>query len=295
MISISRQTSVEEGTVRMTRSKSFDGTNPVLYLIATPIGNLKEMSPRALEVINEIDIIAAEDTRNAFSLLANYGIKKELFSLREHNEIEASKNLLAKIKAGKKVAYMSDAGYPCISDPGYLLVQEMIKNDISVSTISGSSAFINALVASGLETKHFFFYGFLSAKENEAKEELESLKSFKNTIIFYEAPHRIMKTLTLLREVLGNRYVCLARELTKMNEEYIRGSLDELLQIDASTIKGEIVLIVEGNKEEKVIDDKQITDRVAYFVKLGLSQKDAINVVAEEFGINKNYVKKLVF
>ena len=279
----------------MTRSKSFDGTNPVLYLIATPIGNLKEMSPRALEVINEIDIIAAEDTRNAFSLLANYGIKKELFSLREHNEIEASKNLLAKIKAGKKVAYMSDAGYPCISDPGYLLVQEMIKNDISVSTISGSSAFINALVASGLETKHFFFYGFLSAKENEAKEELESLKSFKNTIIFYEAPHRIMKTLTLLREVLGNRYVCLARELTKMNEEYIRGSLDELLQIDASTIKGEIVLIVEGNKEEKVIDDKQITDRVAYFVKLGLSQKDAINVVAEEFEINKNYVKKLVF
>ena len=295
MISISRQTSVEEGTVRMTRSKSFDGTNPVLYLIATPIGNLKEMSPRALEVINEIDIIAAEDTRNAFSLLANYGIKKELFSLREHNEIEASKNLLAKIKAGKKVAYMSDAGYPCISDPGYLLVQEMIKNDISVSTISGSSAFINALVASGLETKHFFFYGFLSAKENEAKEELESLKSFKNTIIFYEAPHRIMKTLTLLREVLGNRYVCLARELTKMNEEYIRGSLDELLQIDASTIKGEIVLIVEGNKEEKVIDDKQITDRVAYFVKLGLSQKDAINVVAEEFEVNKNYVKKLVF
>ena len=295
MISINRQTSIEEGTVRMTRSKSFDGTNPVLYLIATPIGNLKEMSPRALEVINEIDIIAAEDTRNAFSLLANYGIKKELFSLREHNEIEASKNLLAKIKAGKKVAYMSDAGYPCISDPGYLLVQEMIKNDISVSTISGSSAFINALVASGLETKHFFFYGFLSAKENEAKEELESLKSFKNTIIFYEAPHRIMKTLTLLREVLGNRYVCLARELTKMNEEYIRGSLDELLQIDASTIKGEIVLIVEGNKEEKVIDDKQIIDRVAYFVKLGLSQKDAINVVAEEFEINKNYVKKLVF
>ena len=295
MILINRQTSIEEGTVRMTRSKSFDGTNPVLYLIATPIGNLKEMSPRALEVINEMDIVAAEDTRNAFSLLANYGIKKELFSLREHNEIEASKNLLAKIKAGKKVAYMSDAGYPCISDPGYLLVQEMIKNDISVSTISGSSAFINALVASGLETKHFFFYGFLSAKENEAKEELESLKSFKNTIIFYEAPHRIMKTLTLLREVLGNRCVCLARELTKMNEEYIRGSLDELLQIDTSTIKGEIVLIVEGNKEEKVIDDKQIIDRVAYFVKLGLSQKDAINVVAEEFEINKNYVKKLVF
>ena len=158
----------------MTRKKAFVNNKEILYLIATPIGNLKEMSPRALEVINEMDIIAAEDTRNAFSLLANYGIKKELFSLREHNEVEASKHLLNKIKEGKKVAYMSDAGYPCISDPGYLLVQEMIKNDVAVSTISGSSAFINALVASGLETKHFYFYGFLPAKENEAKEEIFS-------------------------------------------------------------------------------------------------------------------------
>ena len=295
MISINKLTSIEERTVRMTRNKSFNGASPILYLIATPIGNLKEISPRALEVINEMDIIAAEDTRNAFSLLANYGIKKELYSLREHNEVEASKHLLEKIKAGKKVAYMSDAGYPCISDPGHLLVQEMIKNDIAVSTISGSSAFINALVASGLETKHFFFYGFLSPKENEAKEELEAFKNLRDTIILYEAPHRIMKTLKTLREVLGNRYICLARELTKLNEEYIRGNLDELLQIDEATIKGEIVLIIEGNKEEVLINDEEIKDRVAYFTKLGLSQKDAIGVVADEFKINKNYVKKLVF
>lgn len=279
----------------MTRRKTFNGQQPILYLIATPIGNLKEMSPRALEIISEMDIIAAEDTRNAFSLLANYGIKKELFSLREHNEIEASKKLLEKINEGKKVAYMSDAGYPCISDPGYILVQEMIKNDIAVSTVSGSSAFINALVASGLEIKHFFFYGFLSAKENEAREEILSLKDRKETIILYEAPHRILKTLNILREGLGNRQVCLSRELTKINEEYIRGSLDELCELDESTIKGEIVLIVEGNKEETQIDDNKITARVAYFVKLGLSQKDAINVVAEEFNINKNYIKKLVF
>ena len=279
----------------MTRNKSFNGASPVLYLIATPIGNLKEMSPRALEVINEMDIIAAEDTRNAFSLLANYGIKKELYSLREHNEVEASKHLIEKIQAGKKVAYMSDAGYPCISDPGQLLAKLAIENGIAVSTVSGSSAFINALVASGLETKHFFFYGFLSPKENEAKEELEGLKDLKDTIILYEAPHRIMKTLNLLREVLGNRYVCLARELTKLNEEYIRGNLDELLQIDEATIKGEIVLIIEGNKQEAVINDDEIKDRVAYFTKLGLSQKDAIGVVADEFKINKNYVKKLVF
>ena len=279
----------------MTRNKPFNNTAPVLYLIATPIGNLKEMSPRALEIIAEMDIIAAEDTRNSFSLLNNFGIKKEMFSLREHNEVEASKHLLEMIKQGKKVAYMSDAGYPGISDPGYLLVQEMIKNDIAVSTISGSCAFINALVASGLDTKHFYFYGFLPAKENEAKEELLELKARKETIIFYEAPHRIMKTLSLLKEVLGNRYVCLARELTKINEEYIRGNLDELLELDESSIKGEIVLIVEGNKEESAIDDKEIVSRVDYFVKLGLSQKDAISVVAEEFNINKNYIKKLIF
>lgn len=279
----------------MTRSKTFNNNAPVLYLIATPIGNLKEMSPRALETIEQMDIIAAEDTRNAFSLLANYGIKKELFSLREHNEIEASKKLLEKINNGKKVAYMSDAGYPCISDPGYLLVQEMINNGVNVSTISGSSAFINALVASGLETKHFYFYGFLPAKESEAKVELEQLKDIKETIIFYEAPHRIMKTLNLLKDGLGNRYVCLARELTKINEEYIRGTLAELIKLDEATIKGEIVLIVEGNKDEKVINDDEIVARINYFIDLGLSQKDAINVVADEYKINKNYVKKLMF
>ena len=279
----------------MNRSKSFDGKRPTLYLIATPIGNLKEMSPRALEVISEADIIAAEDTRNAFSLLANFNIKKELFSLREHNEVEASKHLLEKIKEGKKVAYMSDAGYPGISDPGFLLVQEMIKNNINVSTVSGSSAFINALVASGLDTKHFYFYGFLPAKESEAKEEILSLKDKKETLIFYEAPHRIGKTLNLLREGLGNRDVCLARELTKINEEYIRGTLDELVELDESSIKGEIVLIVAGNKEEKIVDDEKIKARVEYFIKLGLSQKDAINVVSEEYDVNKNYIKKLVF
>lgn len=279
----------------MTRSKPFNGSKPVLYLIATPIGNLKEMSPRALEVIAEMDIIAAEDTRNSFSLLNNYGIKKEMFSLREHNEIEASKHLLEKIKEGKKVAYMSDAGYPGISDPGYLLVKEMIANDIAVSTVSGSCAFINALVASGLDTKHFYFYGFLPAKENEAKAEIELIKDKKETLILYEAPHRIMKTLSLLKDVLGDRQICLARELTKINEEYIRGTLSELLTLDENTIKGEIVLIIEGNNQEITISDEKIKARVDYFVKLGLSQKDAIAVTNEEYGVNKNYIKKLVF
>ena len=279
----------------MKRNKSFDGKRPTLYLVATPIGNLKEMSPRALEVISEMDIIAAEDTRNAFSLLANFNIKKELFSLREHNEVEASKHLYEKICEGKKVAYMSDAGYPGISDPGYLLVKEMIQKDVNISTISGPSAFINALVASGIETKHFYFHGFLPAKESEAKEEILSLKDKPETLIFYEAPHRIIKTLNLLRECLGNREICLARELTKINEEYIRGSLDELSEIDESTLKGEMVLVVSGNKDGKAVDDEKIKARISYFIKLGLSQKDAINVVSEEFNVNKNYIKKLVF
>lgn len=279
----------------MKRNKSFDKNNQLLYLVATPIGNLKEFSSRAIEVVQEADIVAAEDTRNAHDLLSKFNIKKELFSLREHNEKEASQYVINAIKNGKKVVYMSDAGYPGISDPGSLLVKELIANDIAVSTVSGSSAFINALVASGLDTRHFFFYGFLSAKDNEAKEEISNLKAFKNTLIFYEAPHRIIRTLELLNQGLGNRDACLARELTKLNEEYIRGTLEELTKIDEFTLKGEMVLIVDGNKEEKAVDDEQIIARVAYFTKLGLTQKDAINVVSEEFSINKNYVKKLLF
>ncbi len=279
----------------MKRNKSFTDNKPLLYLVATPIGNLKEFSSRAIEIVNECDVVAAEDTRNAYDLLNKFGIKKELYSLREHNEKEASQHVVDLINNGKKVVYMSDAGYPGISDPGNLLVKEMLANDIAVSTISGSSAFINALVASGLSSKHFYFYGFLSPKDNEAKEEINSLKDFRNTLIFYEAPHRIIRTINLLKDGLGNREVCLARELTKINEEYIRGTLDELSQLEEDTLKGEMVIIVDGNKEETMISDDEITARVAYFTKLGLSQKDAINVVSEEFKINKNYIKKLLF
>lgn len=277
----------------MKRSKSFDGSKPLLYLVATPIGNLSEMSKRAIDVLNEMDIVAAEDTRNTSMLLHNYGIKKEYFSLREHNENEASAYIIQQLKNGKKVAYVSDAGYPGISDPGYLLVCNALKEDIAVSTVCGSSAFINALVASGLPTNHFYFYGFLPAKDSEAKSELKELKQRKETVIFYEAPHRVMKTLNLLLEELGNREVVLARELTKLNEEYIRGTLEELVSIDESTLKGEMVLIVSGNKEESQIDDEFLIKRVGYLVSKGLSNRDAVELVAEDTGINKNYIKKL--
>lgn len=279
----------------MKRIKSFDNSYKVLYLIATPIGNLGEFSPRAIEVINEMDIVAAEDTRNTGDLLHKFNIKKPLVSLREHNEVEASLNLISQIKSGKKVCYMSDAGYPGISDPGYILVKLCLENDIAVSTISGSSAFINALVRSGLETSHFYFHGFLSAKENEAKEELEALKDKKETLIFYESPHRIIKTLKLLLGALGDRKVSLQRELTKINEENIIGNLSELVNLDESTLKGEMVIIIEGNKEESSsINDEKIIELVNSLISKGLSKKDAIDFISETFEIRKNHIKDII-
>ena len=279
----------------MNRNKNFQDNKPLLYLIATPIGNLKEISERALETIKEMDIIAAEDTRNTFSLLSHYGIKKDLFSLREHNEIEASNHLISLLKQGKKIAYVSDAGYPGISDPGYLLVRTALENDINVSTISGSSAFINALVASGLPTDHFYFYGFLSKKGNEARRALENLKNREETLIFYESPHQIKETIDLLYETLGNREVTLARELTKINEEYIRGSLEELTKVDPSSIKGEIVIIVSGaSQKELEISDEKIIERINYYLDKGVSKKAVIEIIVDEVHVRKNNVYKLV-
>lgn len=279
----------------MKRIKSFDNSHKLLYLIATPIGNLGEFSSRAIEVINKMDIIAAEDTRNTGDLLHKFNIKKPLVSLREHNEVEASLNLINQIKAGKKVAYMSDAGYPGISDPGYILTKLCLENDIAVSTISGSSAFINALVRSGLDTSHFYFHGFLSSKENEAKEELEGLKNKKETLIFYESPHRILKTLNLLYEVLGDRKVSLQRELTKINEENIIGTLFELTKLEESTLKGEMVIVIEGNKNnDDAISDDKIIKLVNSLVAIGLSKKDAIEFVSEVTKVRKNHIKDII-
>ena len=276
----------------MKRNKSFDGSN-VLYLVATPIGNLKEFTSRAIEVISDADLVAAEDTRNTYKLLANFGLKKQLFSLREHNEKEAANHIIKLIKDGKKVVYVSDAGYPGISDPGFILVREAINNDINVSTVCGSSAFINALVSSGLQTDHFYFHGFLSAKESAAKQELELLKAKRETIIFYESPHRMKQTLFIMFDVLGDRNAVIARELTKVNEEYIRGTLSEFKDIDELSLKGEMVVLVEGNTKEEGLSDNEISAKVEYFMKKGLSKKDSIQVVSELYSVNKNKIKEL--
>ena len=278
----------------MKRNKSFDQSSPLLYLVATPIGNLGEMSKRALDVLQEMDVVAAEDTRNTHMLLSQYGINKELFSLREHNENEASMHLISLMKKGKKVAYVSDAGYPGISDPGYLLVKNAIKEGIAVSTVSGSSAFINALVASGLPTDHFYFYGFLSKIGSEAKTALEQLIKREETLIFYESPHHIEETIKLMNEVFGNREAVIARELTKLNEEYIRGTLDELVELDFSTLKGEMVVIVSGNNgNDNEISDEAIIKRLEFCLSKGISKKAAIEIVSDELKQPKNKVYKI--
>lgn len=278
----------------MKRSKSFESENNLLYLVATPIGNMSEVSERTISILSGVDVVAAEDTRNTGSLLSKLGINKELFSLREHNENEASEHVIQLIKSGKKVAYVSDAGYPGISDPGYLLVQNALREDIRVSTVSGPCAFINALVASGLETNHFYFHGFLPAKDGEAKKELEQLKERKETLIFYESPHRINRMLVNLNDVLGNRKAVIARELTKINEEYIRGRLLELIEIDESTLKGEMVVLVEGNKDRPIVNEQKIRERVGYYMERGYSKKDATEIVSQELDVPKNQIKKLV-
>ncbi len=277
------------------RSQNFNSDKPLLYLVATPIGNLSEMSPRAIETLQNADIIACEDTRVTGKLLSFFNIKKPLVSLREHNEVSEAGKLIARILAGEKVAYASDAGYPCISDPGAKLVQLALQNGINVSTISGPNAGLNALVASGLDTSHFYFHGFLNAKESVARNELQEMIKRKETIILYEAPHRIMKTLIMLFEILGDRQVCLARELTKQHEEFIRGPLSELVELDPTTLKGEMVLIVEGRKDEVKPDlnNEEIYQMVKNFVGMGMSTKDAIKRVSEITEISKNQVYKI--
>ena len=277
------------------RDLNFDSKKPLLYLVATPIGNMKEVSERTLETLKEVDLIACEDTRVTGKFLSMLGLSKPLVSLREHNEVSASNEVVAKILAGIKVAYMSDAGYPCISDPGSRLVKLALQNDINITAISGPNAALNALVASGLCEDHFYFHGFLDAKESVKLEELRKLANREETLIFYEAPHRIQKTLNAMFTIFGNRKACIARELTKKHEEFIRGGLEELSRIDPETLKGEMVIVVEGSLGEikPDINNDEIIQMVKNLVNMGLTTKDAIKKVAETTNVNKNYIYKI--
>ena len=263
-----------------------------LFLVATPIGNLNEVSNRTLDTLRNVDVIACEDTRNTIKLLSHFDIHTKMITYHNFNEEESSKGIIKLLTEGNDVALVSDAGYPLISDPGYLLVNEVIENGFNIVTVSGPNAALNGLVASGLETNHYLFYGFLNSKSSQARKELEELKLFPYTIVFYEAPHRIEKTLKLMNEVLGDRKACLARELTKLHEQYHRGTLSQLCELH--DLKGEMVLIVEGyKKKEEEINLDSVLDEIDNLISSGMKTKSAINEASKKYDLSKNNLYNL--
>ena len=279
----------------MNRQKSFENEKPTLYLVPTPIGNLNEMTPRAIDILNSVDVIACEDTRNSGQLLKHFGISKRLIAYQNFNEASSTKGIINLLSQGNNVALISDAGYPLINDPGQRVVSEVTALGYNVVPISGCSAFLNALVASGLIAQPFIFIGFLPPSTHDCVKKLRLYQSYPMTLIMYEAPHRIEKMLQSCLDVLGDRHICIARELTKVHEEFIRGTISEILPI-ASELKGEIVVVIEGNQDdyEKDIDMGQILNMVNTSIESGMSTSAAIKEVSKQTGISKNQIYDLV-
>lgn len=279
----------------MNRQKSFENEKPTLYLVPTPIGNLNEMTPRAIDVLNSVDVIACEDTRNSGQLLKHFGISKRLIAYQNFNEASSTKGIINLLSQGNNVALISDAGYPLINDPGQRVVSEVTALGYNVVPISGCSAFLNALVASGLIAQPFIFIGFLPPSTHDCVKKLRLYQSYPMTLIMYEAPHRIEKMFQSCLDVLGDRHICIARELTKVHEEFIRGTISEILPI-ASELKGEMVVVIEGNQDdyEKDIDMGQILNMVNTSIESGMSTSAAIKEVAKQTGISKNQIYDLV-
>ena len=273
----------------MNRQKSFENQAPSLYLVATPIGNLEEITFRAINILNEVDYIGAEDTRNTIKLLNHYDIKTKLISHHEHNLSQSIPKLINLLLEGNDIALVSDAGYPAISDPGYELVKAAIENNINVIPVSGANACLDALVVSGIAPQPFLFYGFLDHQDKKKRKELEKLKNYRETIVFYESPHRISKTLKLMQDILGDRHIALCREITKKHEEIIRGKISEIIAITAE-LKGEMVIVVSGNNDndEVNLSPEILITEVDNYVNKGMSVKDAIKEVSKLRKVNKN-------
>lgn len=269
-----------------------------LYLVATPIGNLEDMTMRAIRILKEADIIAAEDTRNTKKLCNYFDIETPLVSYHDHNQAQGGEKLLQFLREGKTVALVSDAGLPCISDPGADIAAKAIEEDFAVVPIPGANAAITALIASGLSPQPFFFYGFLSRHKKDRKDSLESLKKRHETILFYEAPHRLKETLKDIQGVFGNRHIVMARELTKKFEEFLRGTVDEAIEwANDHEIRGEFCLVVEGNLsgEEEEAENwwgkLSIIEHVDQLIsEQKLSSKEAIKEVAKARGLAKREV-----
>ena len=267
-----------------------------LFLIPTPIGNLDDMSLRALEVLKNVDHIYCEDTRNTRILLSYYDIHKVLKSYHMFNEDKKSQEIIKELKEGLNIALVSDAGYPGISDPGYLVARCAIEAGLEVTVIPGPTASLTALVGSGIPCDKFYFYGFLNHDLKQKKKELEELADFKNTLIIYESPHRIEETLNVILEVLGDRYMCIAKDLTKKYEKYIRGKVSEIIDMHLE-LKGEMVLIIEGSKIDTItakLNDLAIIDHYKYYLDQGIESKVAMKKVAADRNISKSDVYKEV-
>ncbi|MBQ1467886.1 MAG: 16S rRNA (cytidine(1402)-2'-O)-methyltransferase [Solobacterium sp.] len=279
----------------MIRQKSFENDMPTLYLVATPIGNMDEMTPRAVEVLKQVDVIACEDTRTSGQLLKHFDIHARLISYQNFNEDPSARGIIHLLSQGQNVALISDAGYPLISDPGQRVVMEASSRGYNVVPISGSSAVLNAVVASGLTAQPFIFVGFLPSSANDCRKKLIEYRSYPMTLVFYEAPHRITRMLECVQEVLGDRRCCIARELTKIHEEFLRGTVSELRK-EAEGLKGEIVVVVEGNRDdyEKDVDYGEILHMVNEYIEQGISRSDAVKEIARKTGISKNKIYEIV-
>jgi 16S rRNA (cytidine1402-2'-O)-methyltransferase len=286
----------------MWQQKSFENEEHkgILYLVPTPIGNLEDMSFRAIRILKEADLIAAEDTRNTRKLCNYFEIETPVVSYHEHNKETSGEKLIQKVKDGMKIALVSDAGMPAISDPGYELVMAAAREQAAVVPLPGANAALTALIASGLSCQPFYFYGFLDRNKKGKRSELEDLKKQTGTIIFYESPHRLKETLSLMFETFGDRNITICRELTKKFEEFIRGSLQEVVVwASENEIRGEFCLIVEGaaervNEETSWWEDLSVQEHINHYINVKeMASKEAIKQTAKDRGMNKREVYQI--
>lgn len=271
--------------------KSYDNS-PSLYLIPTPIGNLDDITIRAINILKNVEVIFAEDTRVTRNLLNYLKIEKRLISNFKHNEFYNKQKIIEILKNGFNVGLVTDRGTPVISDPGFELVKEVIKNNYNVIALPGPTALIPALIVSGIDPQPFTFYGFLNSKEVAQKKELENLKDIEHTLIFYESPHRITKTLNNMLLILGNRQISISREISKKFEEVYRGKINEIINL-LKNVKGEMVIIVEGNKTQNKYENLTIIEHVNLYIKEGHNLKESLKLTALDRNVSKNEIYKI--
>ncbi len=267
----------------------------MLYVVATPIGNLEDITLRALRVLREVDLIAAEDTRQTRKLLARYDIDTAVTSYHENNERAKADALARRLEAGEDIALVSDAGTPTISDPGYHLIRAAAEKGVAVTPVPGVSAAVAALSVSGLATDRFVFQGFLPARQGKRRETLRQLQGDDRTLVFYEAPHRIREALADMHEVLGDRAAAVGRELTKVHEELLRGTLSQLAEaLEETPARGEFVIVVEGRGETPRVDEEALRAEIGKLLEAGRSANDAAKLIAQTFSLVKRDVYRLV-